>query len=662
MGIFGALTTAVTGMRAQSFALENISGNIANSQTTAFKRTDTSFEDLIADNIPSKQVSGSVVANSQGSITVQGDVQAASIGTFMAINGDGFFVVQKPSAMNDGRPTFTGVDMYTRRGDFQLDQNGYLVNGSGYFLSGIPIDTTTGNAQGSVPQLLQFQNGFLPAVQTTEIDYRVNLASYPLTTDHDSTIPGSELLSPASFAANPVNGAVANAKIIGAGANLLPDAPAVVTGSKDLSTLSASAGSLSINSVSIAIAAGDDAATVVGKINAAVGTGVTASLVGNKLVLTSADPKTNIPIDASSTAATLNDLGLMSGTTNPTNLLTQGAVGPSSMTIKVGTSSTLTLNFGVGQIETLDDLNTALGGLAGGTASVDLNNGDITIEATNPADTITVGGSADAGNFGIQTLTGLPAKGGVIGSDVTSFLGQSVGGGAVTVYDVSGAAVNVQFRWAKVDSASLGTGHTDTWNLYYQSNSNPTLPTDLAWTNVGQDYTFSPNGSMNPPILSTTLTNVNIDGVALGDIKLSHGAGGVTQYADPNGTAQVGSLQQDGFAAGQLQGVTVSDNGRITGTYSNGRTLDLAEITLANFSGANNLKMVDGGAFEATAESGPAIYNAPGKIVGSSLEGSNTDIADEFTKLIVTQQAYSANTRVVTTSNTMIQDLLNMLR
>jgi flagellar hook protein FlgE len=250
----------------------------------------------------------------------------------------------------------------------------------------------------------------------------------------------------------------------------------------------------------------------------------------------------------------------------------------------------------------------------------------------------------------------------VIGSDVTSFLAQSVGGGAVTVYDVSGAAVNVQFRWAKVDSASLGTGHDDTWNLFYQSNSNPALPTDLAWTNVGTDYTFAPNGSMNPPILNTTLTNVNIDGVVLGDIKLSHGAGGVTQYADPNGTAQVGSLQQDGFAAGQLQGVTVSDNGRITGTYSNGRTLDLAEITLANFSGANNLKMVDGGAFEATAESGPAIYNAPGKIVGSSLEGSNTDIADEFTKLIVTQQAYSANTRVVTTSNTMIQDLLNMLR
>jgi flagellar hook protein FlgE len=60
--------------------------------------------------------------------------------------------------------------------------------------------------------------------------------------------------------------------------------------------------------------------------------------------------------------------------------------------------------------------------------------------------------------------------------------------------------------------------------------------------------------------------------------------------------------------------------------------------------------------------SGPAVYGASGKIVGASLEGSNTDIADEFTKLIVTQQAYSANTRVISTSNQMVQDLLNMLR
>ena len=63
-----------------------------------------------------------------------------------------------------------------------------------------------------------------------------------------------------------------------------------------------------------------------------------------------------------------------------------------------------------------------------------------------------------------------------------------------------------------------------------------------------------------------------------------------------------------------------------------------------------------------TDQSGPAIAGASGHISGSSLEGSNTDIADEFTKLIVTQQAYSANTKVITTANRMAQDLLNVLR
>ena len=166
MGIFGALTTAVTGMRAQSFALENISGNIANSQTTAYKREDTSFVDLIPDNIPSKQLAGNVIANSRSTNSVQGDIQNASVTTYMAINGQGFFVVEKPANFADNQPVFDGVDIYTRRGDFATDKNGYLVNGAGYYLQGIPIDSTTGNLVGSVPQLLQFDNGFLPAQPT----------------------------------------------------------------------------------------------------------------------------------------------------------------------------------------------------------------------------------------------------------------------------------------------------------------------------------------------------------------------------------------------------------------------------------------------------------------------------------------------------------------
>ncbi len=219
----------------------------------------------------------------------------------------------------------------------------------------------------------------------------------------------------------------------------------------------------------------------------------------------------------------------------------------------------------------------------------------------------------------------------------------------------------MQLRWAKTDTASLGAGHADTWNLFYQTNSTAT-GTQAAWQNVGTDYTFAANGQLSPAVNALTLSNVTVNGVNIGTVKLVHSTSGITQFADSNGTVQVNQLQQNGFAAGSLKSVAVSDKGNIVGTYSNGRTVDMAQITLANFSGANSLKKLDGGAFAVTAESGSPTYGAPGTIVGSSLEGSNTDIADEFTKLIVTQQAYSANTKVITTTNQMVQDLLNMLR
>ena len=192
MGIFGALTTAVGGLRANSYALENISGNIANAQTTAFKRIETSFLDLIPSTGLTNQLAGSVTTKSRSTNTVQGDVQSSSVATHMAINGAGFFSVQKPGTFTDDQPVFDGVDRYTRRGDFQLDRSGYLVNGAGYFLQGVPVDPTTGNLSGSSPQVLKFQSDFLPAQATSKIEYRANLAGYPLTSAHDATTEATE--------------------------------------------------------------------------------------------------------------------------------------------------------------------------------------------------------------------------------------------------------------------------------------------------------------------------------------------------------------------------------------------------------------------------------------------------------------------------------------
>jgi len=780
MGIFGALTTAVTGLQAQSFALQNISGNIANASTVGYKEVNTSFEDMIASQAaPSAQVAGTVTASSVATNSVQGDFETESIGTYMAINGAGYFVVQQPQSFTgSGTPQFSGNDVYTRRGDFQTNAQGYLVNGAGYYLMGIPIDSTTGNLAGSVPQLLNFQSNLLPAQATTAIQYQANLASLPQTTEESASVPGSELLNPNTFSANPLAGSPAPAMITGFGANLQPDAPATLTATAVLPANTTTTGTFTINGQTVTIvpgmtpanvvsaidapvtvnggtfatngltetppgsititatglsggsitissfAHGDTATAVANKINSALEAapttdGIVASVVNGKVVLTSAfqhalsvssadaqtltdmgfaspgpqgsvtgtlptgiqsvslnsnnqlvlestDPDTAITITGAA-PSTLSELGLQVGTTNPTNLLTQSVVAEGqTMNIQVGSNQALPITFGTNltanppEISTLAQLEARLATLSGGSASVGPT-GNIKIQANNLTDTVNITGTATMKNFGLQTETGYPSNQQVLGIDNTTFVDQSIGGGAITAYDSSGDPVNIQLRWAKTDSADLGTGHTDNWNLFYQVDSSAT-GTQVAWQNAGINYTFNSSGQLSPQITTTTLDNVTINGTSLGNIQVQFGAGGLTQFANPNGTAQVNVISQNGFAAGSLQTISVSDAGDVVGTYSNGRTINLAQVTLANFNGPDQLESLDGGAFAATDGSGPPTFNAPGQIVASSLEESNVDIADEFTKLIVTQQAYSANTKIVSTANDMVQDVLDMLR
>ncbi len=204
MGVFSALTTAVSGMRAQSYALENISGNIANSRTTGFKRLDTSFVDLIPDAPLNRELAGSVLSTSRSTNTIQGDISATSIDTNIAINGDGFFIVAEKQGGVGASTTFKGTDLYTRRGDFDFDANGFLVNGAGYYLKGLSIDPISGNPIGSQAGVIRITNDQLPAKQTASVEYRANIPTYPATSNSDPLVPNSELLNAAGFGTNPV--------------------------------------------------------------------------------------------------------------------------------------------------------------------------------------------------------------------------------------------------------------------------------------------------------------------------------------------------------------------------------------------------------------------------------------------------------------------------
>lgn len=149
MSLFGALDTAISGLSAQSASFGNISDNIANSQTTGFKRVDTSFLDYLTTSTPSNNQPGAVVATPQYVNTVQGTITQTDNPLALAISGQGFFTVSQATTTNGATPTFSPQDLYTRDGNFQLNAQGYLVNDSGGYLNGWlaqpngQIDTTT---------------------------------------------------------------------------------------------------------------------------------------------------------------------------------------------------------------------------------------------------------------------------------------------------------------------------------------------------------------------------------------------------------------------------------------------------------------------------------------------------------------------------------------
>jgi flagellar hook protein FlgE len=610
MGIFDALNTAVGGLQAQSFALQNISGNIANASTTGYKGIETSFEDLIPDSTsPSRQVAGGVTAFAQATITTQGTVSVTTVATNMAINGDGFFSVQKATGTTDNLPVFNGVTDYTRRGDFQVNANGNLVNGAGYYLMGVGVDAKTGNPLGNVPQVLQFQNNFIPAQSTTSIKYAANLPSTPTTavssTAATGTINALGGLNPFDFSNNPLP----------LGTPATPPGDNTVTGTAEFNQLA--------TPVAITAATKLSGAAATDSVTPSFAVGDTITIDGATFTF-SAGP-TNLATNTINVGDTVGTLmGVIQTATGVAPSITGGAI-----TLHTGTAANLTITTG-GTITATNAL-AALGFSGGGVAL-----------SRTPAGTV--------------------GTGTVIGNDLQTFLNESISGGAVTAYDSTGTAVNVQLRWAKTDSAALGGSHANTWNLFYQANPNAT-GSQTAWVNAGTNFTFGPTGVLTSPATpAITIPNVSVGNQSLGNLSFSMGAGTLTQFASTGGTVTINTITQNGFAAGQLQSVAINNNGIVVGTFSNGQNLDLASVTLSHFNGTNYLKSLDGGAYAVTDQSGPAIIGASGSISGSSLEGSNTDIASEFTKLIVTQQAYSANTKVITTANSMVQDLLNVLR
>lgn len=174
MSLFGSMTTAISGMNAQSRALGYISDNVANSQTTGFKRLDTSFEELVT-SAGRTQQAGGVVAHAEATNTVQGGIEQVDNPLSLALDGQGFFSVTRPTGTGvDGKLQFDRRELYSRAGDFEQNREGYLVNSSGDVLQGW-LRGPDGTLDTSRPQPIQIDNSLFQPVPTTAIEMSANL-------------------------------------------------------------------------------------------------------------------------------------------------------------------------------------------------------------------------------------------------------------------------------------------------------------------------------------------------------------------------------------------------------------------------------------------------------------------------------------------------------
>lgn len=156
MSITNAMYSATSALKAQSKALASISSNIANSSTTGFKGTGTTFQSFINQTEAVDERTGGVLAYNTRNVSAQGEIQSSAVTTNLAINGNGFFVVADESA--------DGTIRYTRNGSFSTDASGYLSNSEGYYLYGWALDENGAIAarnKGSVDSL--------EAINTTNI-------------------------------------------------------------------------------------------------------------------------------------------------------------------------------------------------------------------------------------------------------------------------------------------------------------------------------------------------------------------------------------------------------------------------------------------------------------------------------------------------------------
>lgn len=733
MSIFGAMQSGISGLAAQSTAMGAISDNIVNVNTVGYKNNNTSFQTLVTKQTTSSRYSpGGVQPVSKQGVNVQGLLASNSSSTACAISGNGYFVVNQAANPGEG-----DLWAYTRAGDFNIDDNGYLVNTGGFYAQGWSLLPWDGNPNASVVNINGIDymkayydgNGNTVYINDNIIDNRnlkpINLATIGGTATPTQQIKfGANLPSSDKIGANQkvsaliydslgnasnlslnftktsANGWDMSASVPSGAANsILYGNSNTLDGTPDVY---AAAGQLEFTSIpqnGSTISITDDgtgktytfeftnnpAGVQPGNIAVDISTGIISvndfteafaaaikenlpsanrfSADGNKISIVQSTAGSGLTIDASKTLSCVQsacnpreDNGIPTGVFNIPQIDND-----IKNAARIDFNSTTAADY-VGKSIVLDGKTYTFtnGTVAGGDAvTVDIKDA-INGANVDPAKMVTILGNV------LKENANEPER--FIASGMSlEILPSSTGGDIAINTQGLGGAINGIVRdktngWVSVQNADVTLGSEfDVGDHQVEQGS---LVPAVRFNSDGTPKYFN----VDEMAIQWANGAENMDGTPGNGtkIKLDMGNAGTNDgLTNLSGDFTTNFMKQDGAKFGSYAGVYIDESGVVTALFDNGETRPIAILPLATFSNPNGMEALTGNSWIETDSSGQALLkragtNGAGEISSNALENSTVDLATEFSNMIVTQRAYSAATKIITTADEMLDELTRM--
>jgi flagellar hook protein FlgE len=645
MGILSSLYSGVSGLAANGSALTVIGNNIANNNTVGFKAGRSLFSDLLSSSISASsgtaQVGRGVGMSIVDNLFTQGTFENTSQDTDLAIEGDGFFIVRDPVG---------NVSSYTRAGAFRWDADGYLTSPEGYRVMGYSLNDA-GNVTGDLTEVKVDTTTMSPPKSTENVTFTTNLdAASPYRTAVVGQVVGvyRTVGNLAEDYLDPNGGLTINGTPLDIGGGTTYNRGSA----KEIASSIVSTPGLN---AAVDISYGE---TSLGEVKY-----LTSEWELNEgdLIINDVPLKGTIPVGVdrgdyekkiveffNTQLAAANDglgVGVEVSIDSISHNLKLKSTDGSNIQLQVGENTKMTTR--VGGLRSLLKTTTFSG--------VDIQADGLDIGKL----TVNKGTDQDYGIIINEGTVGTDA-----GFDITDPTNTANYANSVTIYDSLGNPHQATVFFSKLNP----TTNPREWRYVVTVDAEElklATPQTGAFQISDGTLQFLEDGTLDPSVpngLTTVSGMLSWNNNSARSVQLNIDFN-TTQWSNDS---VVISQSQDGYATGTVAQLSIDNEGNVLGNYSNGLPSELFQIALAKFSSPGGLTKAGSNMFQASASSGDPIVGTVGSGIGNiftnSLEQSNVDLAAEFVTMITTQRGFQANSKIITTTDEMLSELINLKR